>query len=58
LCAGAHPRRDADGTGRLQIARKDADPPTHAYLKALGRRNGEEVADWRKAAVVAGLPSL
>jgi carbamoyltransferase len=48
----------ADGTGRLQIVRKEADPLAHAYLKALGRRNGEEVADWQKAAVVAGLPSL
>jgi carbamoyltransferase len=34
----------ADGTGRLQIVRELTDPLTHAYLKALGRRNGEEVA--------------
>jgi carbamoyltransferase len=34
----------ADGTGRLQIVRQETDPLTHAYLKALGRRNGEEVA--------------
>ncbi len=34
----------ADGTGRLQIVRETADPLTYAYLKALGRRNGEEVA--------------
>jgi carbamoyltransferase len=34
----------ADGTGRLQIVREHTDPLTHAYLKALGRRNGEEVA--------------
>ena len=34
----------ADGTGRLQIVREATDPLTHAYLKALGRRNGEEVA--------------
>jgi carbamoyltransferase len=34
----------ADGTGRLQIVREQTDPLTHAYLKALGRRNGEEVA--------------
>ena len=34
----------ADGTGRLQIVRENADPLTHAYLKALGRRIGVEVA--------------
>jgi carbamoyltransferase len=34
----------ADGTGRLQIVREHSDPLTYAYLKALGRRNGEEVA--------------
>jgi carbamoyltransferase len=34
----------ADGTGRLQIVREATDPLTYAYLKALGRRNGEEVA--------------
>jgi carbamoyltransferase len=34
----------ADGTGRLQIVRQQTDPLTHAYLKALGRRNGAEVA--------------
>ncbi len=34
----------ADGTGRLQIVRQETDPLTYAYLKALGRRNGEEVA--------------
>jgi carbamoyltransferase len=34
----------ADGTGRLQIVREKTDPLTYAYLKALGRRNGEEVA--------------
>jgi carbamoyltransferase len=34
----------ADGTGRLQIVREETDPLTYAYLKALGRRNGEEVA--------------
>jgi carbamoyltransferase len=34
----------ADGTGRLQIVREGTDPLTHAFLKALGRRNGEEVA--------------
>jgi carbamoyltransferase len=33
-----------DGTGRLQIVREHTDPLTHAYLEALGRRNGEEVA--------------
>jgi len=34
----------ADGTGRLQIVRERSDPLTHAYLKALGRRIGVEVA--------------
>src|ERR1700733_954934 len=34
----------AGGTGRLQIVREATDPLTYAYLKALGRRNGEEVA--------------
>jgi carbamoyltransferase len=34
----------ADGTGRLQIVREDTDPLTYAYLKALGRRIGVEVA--------------
>jgi len=34
----------ADGTGRLQIVRESTDPLTYAYLKALGRRIGVEVA--------------
>jgi carbamoyltransferase len=34
----------ADGTGRLQIVRETSDPLTYAYLKALGRRIGVEVA--------------
>ena len=34
----------ADGTGRLQIVRASADPLTYAYLKALGRHIGVEVA--------------
>jgi len=34
----------ADGTARLQIVRKQTDPLTYAYLKALGRRIGVEVA--------------
>jgi carbamoyltransferase len=34
----------ADGTGRLQIVREQTDPVTYAYLKALGRRIGVEVA--------------
>jgi len=34
----------ADGTGRLQIVREESDPLTYAYLKALGRRIGVEVA--------------
>jgi carbamoyltransferase len=34
----------ADGTGRIQIVRENTDPLIHAYLKALGRRIGVEVA--------------
>jgi carbamoyltransferase len=34
----------ADGTGRLQIVRQATDPLMHAYLSALGRRIGVEVA--------------
>lgn len=34
----------ADGTGRLQIVREQTDPLVQAYLKALGRRIGVEVA--------------
>jgi carbamoyltransferase len=34
----------ADGTGRLQIVREHTDPLTYAYLKALNRRIGVEVA--------------
>jgi carbamoyltransferase len=34
----------ADGTARLQIVREDTDPVVHAYLQALGRRTGVEVA--------------
>ena len=34
----------ADGTGRIEIVRETADPLTYAYLKALGRRIGVEVA--------------
>jgi carbamoyltransferase len=34
----------ADGTGRLQVVREQTDPLTYAYLKALGRRIGVEVA--------------
>lgn len=33
----------ADGTGRIQIVRKE-DPLTYAYLKALGRRIGVEMS--------------
>ncbi len=33
-----------DGTARLQIVREETDPVAHAYLKALGRRTGVEVA--------------
>lgn len=34
----------ADGTGRIQIVRADADPLTYAYLKALGRHIGVEMS--------------
>jgi carbamoyltransferase len=34
----------ADGTARVQIVRERTDLVTHAYLLALGRRNGVEVA--------------
>jgi carbamoyltransferase len=34
----------ADGTGRIQIVRAEADPLTYAYLKALGRRIGVEMS--------------
>jgi carbamoyltransferase len=33
-----------DGTARIQIVREETDPITHAYLKALGKRTGAEVA--------------
>jgi carbamoyltransferase len=33
-----------DGTARVQIVREETDPIAHAYLKALGRRTGVEVA--------------
>jgi carbamoyltransferase len=33
-----------DGTARIQIVREESDPITHAYLKALGKRTGVEVA--------------
>ena len=33
-----------DGTARLQIMREHTDAVTHAYLKALGRRIGVEIA--------------
>ena len=34
----------ADGTGRLQIVREHTDPVVHAYLIAVGRKIGVEVA--------------
>jgi len=49
----------ADGTGRLQIARENTDPLTYAYLKALGRRIGVEVAvntSFNVAAPIAQTP--
>ncbi|MSR56625.1 MAG: carbamoyltransferase [Planctomycetaceae bacterium] len=33
-----------DGTARLQIVRKDLDPFTHAFLRAMGRRVGVEAS--------------
>lgn len=33
-----------DGTARIQIVRQETDPVCHAYLRALGRRIGVEVA--------------
>jgi carbamoyltransferase len=33
-----------DGTGRLQIVRRDTDPFVHTYLKAMGERVGVEVS--------------
>jgi len=34
----------ADGTGRIQVVRAEADPLTYAYLKALGRHIGVEMS--------------
>ena len=34
----------ADGTARLQIVREHTDPVTYAYLKAIGKRIGVEIA--------------
>src|ERR1700754_984346 len=34
----------ADGTGRVQIVRAEDDPLTYAYLKALGRHIGVQIA--------------
>jgi len=34
----------ADGTARVQIVREHTDAVTYAYLKALGRRIGVEIA--------------
>jgi carbamoyltransferase len=34
----------ANGTGRIQIVRAEADPLSHAYLKALGRHIGVEIS--------------
>ena len=49
-----------DGTARLQIVREDTDPVVHAYLKALGRRTGVEVAvntSFNVAAPIAQTPA-
>jgi carbamoyltransferase len=48
-----------DGTARLQIVRERTDPVAHAYLKALGRRCGVEVAvntSYNVAAPIAQSP--
>jgi carbamoyltransferase len=49
----------ADGTARLQIVREETDAVTYAYLKALGRRTGVEVAvntSFNVAAPIAQTP--
>jgi carbamoyltransferase len=49
----------ADGTARIQIVRAETDPITHAYLKALGRRVGVEIAvntSFNVAAPIAQTP--
>jgi carbamoyltransferase len=50
----------ADGTARLQIVREETDAVTFAYLKALGRRTGVEVAvntSFNVAAPIAQSPA-
>ena len=50
----------ADGTGRIQIVRAEADPLTYAYLKALGRRIGVEMSvntSFNVAGPIAQTPS-
>ncbi|MGO9686836.1 MAG: carbamoyltransferase C-terminal domain-containing protein [Beijerinckiaceae bacterium] len=50
----------ADGTARLQIVREHTDALTYAYLKALGRRIGVEVAvntSFNVAAPIAQSPA-
>jgi carbamoyltransferase len=50
----------ADGTGRIQIVRKQDDPLTYAYLKALGRRIGVEISvntSFNVAGPIAQTPS-
>lgn len=50
----------ADGTVRLQIVREETDAITYAYLKALGRRTGTEVAvntSFNVAAPIAQTPA-
>ena len=50
----------ADGTGRIQIVREEADPLTYAYLKALGRRIGVEISvntSFNVAGPIAQTPS-
>lgn len=50
----------ADGTGRIQIVRREDDPLTYAYLKALGRRIGVEISvntSFNVAGPIAQTPS-
>jgi carbamoyltransferase len=50
----------ADGTGRIQIVRREDDPLTYAYLKALGRHIGVELSvntSFNVAGPIAQTPS-
>ena len=50
----------ADGTGRIQIVRREDDPLTYAYLKALGKHIGVELSvntSFNVAGPIAQTPS-